>query len=110
MTSSVQPRKQRKSVYTAPLHARRKQLRAHLSKDLRKQLKKRSALVRKGDKVRVLSGDFKGAGGSVTSVDYSRTRVFVEGIIARKQGGREKQVPIQASVLLITEQAPKQKA
>ena len=32
---SIQPRKQRKALYTAPLHIRRKLMSANLSKDLR---------------------------------------------------------------------------
>ncbi|MBO7732004.1 MAG: 50S ribosomal protein L24, partial [Methanobrevibacter sp.] len=32
---SIQPRKQRKALYTAPLHIRRKIMSANLSKDLR---------------------------------------------------------------------------
>lgn len=109
MISSRQPRKQRKAVFKAPMHLRRKLLRAHLSKDLRKQLKKRAALVRKGDKVRVAAGEFKGASGTVTLVDYKRAAVFVEGIVARKQGGRERPVALNSSKLLITEQTPKKK-
>lgn len=70
-------------------------------------MRKRSALVRKGDRVRVLKGEFKGVAGIVTRVVYKRARVFVEGIAARKQAGREVAFPLRASNLLIIEQAPK---
>ncbi len=109
MISSRQPRKQRRAVFNAPMHLRRKLLRSHLSKDLRKQLKKRAAVVCKGDKVRVTAGEFKGASGAITRVDYKRAVVFVEGIVARKQGGREKPVALKASKLVVTEQSPKKK-
>ncbi|HOV52389.1 MAG TPA: 50S ribosomal protein L24, partial [Methanothrix sp.] len=48
---SIQPRKQRKERYTAPLHRRQKYMHAPLSKALREELKKRSAELRKGDTV-----------------------------------------------------------
>ncbi len=105
--ASKQPRKQRKAAYQAPLHARRPRLSVHLGKDLRKSLKKRNVLVRKGDKVRVMVGQFKGVLGLVTEVDYSTTTVFVEGVVTRLQSGREKRVGLQPSNLVIVERASK---
>jgi large subunit ribosomal protein L24 len=104
---SKQPRKQRKSVNQAPLHARRPLMSVHLAKDLRKSLKKRNVLVHKGDKVRVMMGSFKGASGLVTDVDYSTLKVKVEGVVTRMQSGREKLVPMQPSNLVIIERASK---
>ena len=57
--SSVQPRKQRKYRYEAPLHVRHKFLSAHLSKELRKKYSKRSLPLRVGDEVLVMRGFFK---------------------------------------------------
>ena len=62
---SIQPRKQRKALYTAPLHIRRKIMSANLSKDLRADIGKRSLPIRVGDKVQVVRGDFKGHEGKV---------------------------------------------
>lgn len=53
---SSQPRKQRKFLFTAPFHLRRKMISAHLSKDLRKRFKIRSFPVRKGDEVMIVRG------------------------------------------------------
>ena len=102
-----QGRKKRKAMYNAPLHKRRKTSSVHLGKDLRKSLKKRSVLVRKGDKVRVMVGEFAGASGLVTKVDYSRSIVLVEGVLSRLQSGREKRVVLQPSNLVILERSQK---
>ncbi|MCX6675337.1 MAG: 60S ribosomal protein L26, partial [Methanothrix sp.] len=40
---SIQPRKQRKERYNAPLHKRQKYMHSPLSKALREELKKRNA-------------------------------------------------------------------
>ena len=69
---SIQPRKQRKALYTAPLHIRRKIMSANLSKDLRADIGKRSLPIRVGDKVQVVRGDFKGHEGKVESIDAKR--------------------------------------
>ena len=77
---SIQPRKQRKALYTAPLHIRRKIMSANLSKDLRADIGKRSLPIRVGDKVQVVRGDFKGHEGKVESIDAKRYKVTVEGV------------------------------
>ena len=57
---SIQPRKQRKALYTAPLHIRRKLMSANLSKDLRADIGKRSLPIRVGDKVQLVGfGSFE---------------------------------------------------
>ena len=52
--SSVQPRKQRKFLFNAPNHIKRKLLSAHLSKDLRKKYNTRAIEVIKNDEVKTL--------------------------------------------------------
>ena len=81
---SIQPRKQRKALYTAPLHIRRKIMSANLSKDLRADIGKRSLPIRVGDKVQVVRGDFKGHEGKVESIDAKRYKVTVEGVTLSK--------------------------
>lgn len=98
---SSQPRKQRKAVYNAPLHVRQKLVSSHLSKELRKSLKKRSLPVRKGDKVVVLMGKYKKREGVVARVDLGSLKVYVEGLAAKKQSGRERPAPIESSNLVI---------
>jgi len=86
---SGKPRKQRKFLFSAPLHLRQKFLHVHLSKELREKYKKRSLRVRKGDVVKVIRGKFKGRSGKVIDVDLSRMFVYIEGI-TRKPSRKEK--------------------
>ena len=98
-----QPRKQRRFRFRAPLHVRQKMVAAHLSKELREEFKRRSLPVRKGDKVRILRGKFKGKEGVVARVDLRRLKVFVEGIAQKKADGSEVLFPLDPSNLLIIE-------
>jgi len=98
-----QPRKQRRFRFNAPLHVRQKMVAAHLSKELREEFKRRSLPVRKGDRVRILRGKFKGKEGVVARVDLRRLKVFVEGITQKKADGSEVLFPLDPSNLLIIE-------
>ncbi len=98
---SYQPRKQRKKLFKAPLHKRQKLVAAHLSKELQKELKTRSLPVRKGDKVRIMRGKFRGKEGKVVRVDLKKIRVYVEGVTIKRADGTERLVPIHPSNLLI---------
>ena len=100
---SIQPRKQRKALYTAPLHIRRKIMSANLSKDLRADIGKRSLPIRVGDKVQVVRGDFKGHEGKVESIDAKRYKVTVEGVTLSKPDGNAVLLPILPSNLRIIE-------
>jgi large subunit ribosomal protein L24 len=102
-TESYQPRKQRKQLYTEPLHLRRERVASHLSKDLKKQLGMRSVTLRTNDLVKVMRGKFKGKSGKITSVNYGRKRVLVEKVLRKKSDGTEIQVPLEPSNLLVVE-------
>ncbi|HLC79031.1 MAG TPA: 50S ribosomal protein L24 [archaeon] len=101
--TSSKPRRQRKWRYDKPLHISYKDFSAHLSKELRSELGKRSIEVRKGDTVKVMRGDSKviGKGGKVTQVLRNKRMVLVEGIIAKKSNGTERFIPLRPSKLLI---------
>ncbi len=98
---SKKPRKQRKFLYQAPLHLRRKMLAAHLSKELREKYKTRSLPVRKGDEVEVMRGEYKGSKGKIIRVDTKKYKVYVEGITRKRTDGTERLVPIHPSNLKI---------
>jgi large subunit ribosomal protein L24 len=100
---SIQPRKQRKMRYEAPLHKRRAFLRARLGKELREKLKtdKRNALIHKGDKVKVVTGEKKNHMGKVLSVDYSELKIYVEGVLHKTAKGTEKPQPVDPSNVVI---------
>ena len=101
--ASKQPRKQRKYRHNAPLHVGRKFLSAHLSKHLRKEYGRRSAKLRTEDLVKVMRGEYAGKEGKIQKMDVSKSTVFIEGISDKRSGGKEFNVPIQASNLQIVE-------
>ncbi len=101
--SSVQPRKQRKYTYNLPLHLKQKQMHVHLSADLRKKYGYRNILVRKGDKVKILKGQFAKKEGKIETVNLNRGKVFVIGIEIIKKDGTKLPYPLLPSNLMITE-------
>lgn len=101
-TKSHKPSKQRKYLYNAPLHHRVKMMSAHLSDELRGKYGIRSIPIRKGDRVKVVRGDYKGTEGEVISVDRKRYRIAIKGIVRKKADGTEVPVPIHPSKVVIT--------
>lgn len=101
---SKQARKQRKALYNAPVHVRRRNVSAHLSDDLMKQTSTRSIRVIVGDTVKVLRGDegVRGVEGKVSEVDTKTGRIVVEGITMPKADGTMKARPIHSSNVIIT--------
>lgn len=101
---SSKPTKVRKrSVYTAPLHTRSKRIVAPLSKELREKLGISKIRVRKGDKVLIVRGSFKGHEGKVVRVNVKKERIYVEGATLRKADGTEVPFPIHPSKVVVIE-------
>jgi len=100
--SSIQPRKQRKALYEAPLHQRRKQIASHLSEELLLKYNVRSTPLITGDEVTILRGDKKGKTGKVVAIDTKARKVVVEGVTHKKADGTDVAMPLDASNLLIT--------
>jgi len=100
---SKKPGKQRKFLAKMPLHRRSKIMSGHLSRPLRKELRKRSLPVRKGDTVKIMRGDNKGKEGKITKVDYKKAFVFIDKMVDKKVDGKEIPFPLQPSNLLIVE-------
>ena len=103
MKVGYQPRKQRRALFRAPLHRRQKFMAAPLSKELRKEVGKKSLPVRKGDTVKILRGKFRGHEGKVARVSLSRMRIYVEGATVKRSDGTEKLVPIHPSNVVIVD-------
>ena len=95
------PSKQRKSLYNAPMHMRRKQATSKLSKGLAKEMGRRSLGLRKGDEVKVMRGDSRGITGKVTRVDLKKAKIYVDTVKRKKVSGEEVQTPLHASNLMI---------
>ncbi|MBC8444137.1 50S ribosomal protein L24 [Candidatus Woesearchaeota archaeon] len=100
--SSKKVKNQRKYRKNAPLHLKRKLMSAHLSKELKEKYNKRSAKMKKGDKVKIMRGSFKGKTGIIEKVETKREKIYVTGIEIIKKDGTKRLTPIAPSNLLIT--------
>ncbi|MEK6983434.1 MAG: 50S ribosomal protein L24 [Nanoarchaeota archaeon] len=100
---SKKPGKQRKYRSNSMLHIKQKLVHSHLSKELRKKYHKRNVGLRKGDKVKVMRGQFRKLEGRVEKIILKRIKVFVEGIEIKKRDGAKKLVGMHPSNLMITE-------
>jgi large subunit ribosomal protein L24 len=100
---SSQPRKQRKRFYEEPLHKRQKMVAVSLSKDLRKKFKKRNMPLRKGDRVEVMRGGFKGIKSMVNRIDLKNLIIILEDVKRSKTDGTEVRVPVHPSNLRLIE-------
>ena len=99
---SIQPRKQRKMRYNAPIHRRRKMIASHLAEDLMLKYNKRSVPVKKGDTVKIIRGGLKGHIGKVASVDTRKIKIRVEGATIAKADKSQVARPIDPSNVIIT--------
>jgi len=101
VTKSV--KKQRKAVYDAPLHRRRKLMSAHLSRELIKKYNIRALPVRKGDIVKVMRGDsgIHGKEGRVSDIFRKDLKIAVEGLNVKKADNKEVARKIHPSKVLI---------
>lgn len=101
--ASKKPRKQRKYRFNAPLHTRRKFMAAHLSKELITKYQKRNIPIIKGDKVKIMKGQFKNKTGEITQIDIKKFKVYVDLAFVSKRDGTKSFYPIYPANLLITE-------
>ena len=103
--ASKQPRKQRKYRANAPLHLRKEFVSINLSKELRKKVGKRNLPAKKGDKVKIFVGKFKGKTGKILSIDLKTSKIIVEEMQVKKQDGSKANVKLQPSNMQIIEMA-----
>jgi len=101
VTKSKSPRKQRRAIYNAPLHKRRKALVAQLSRELRDKYGVRNLPVRREDEVLVREGMFSGIQGKVTKIDNKEYVIFIDGVSAEKTSGQSYFVPVKPSRVTI---------
>ena len=99
---SIKSRKQRKELFNAPLHKKRKEIAAHLEENLLLKYDKRSLSVIKGDTVAVMRGSFKGHEDKVAKVNVKKRTLEIEGITMSKADGNKIAKPIHPSNVLIT--------
>jgi large subunit ribosomal protein L24 len=101
--SSKRPGKQRKYRYNAPLHIKHKFCSAHLSKELRTKHGRRSIEARKGDKAKVMRGQYKGRENKIERVDIKKIKIYITGIETTKKDGSKSLYPIDPTNIMITE-------
>jgi large subunit ribosomal protein L24 len=101
--ASTQPRRQRKYRYNAPLHILSKFTSVNLAKDLRSKYATRNIEVRKGDKIKVMRGQYKGKTGKVESVSIKDSKVYVAGVETIRKDGTKNLIALEPSKLQIVE-------
>lgn len=101
--SSINPRKQRKYIHNIPKNLAKKLLSANLSKELRKKYSKRNVPLRKGDKVKVMNGKFKGKIEKISRILPKLQKVYLENIYNVRKDGTKTLSPIHPSNLQIIE-------
>jgi large subunit ribosomal protein L24 len=121
--SSKKSGKQRMAQSKAPIHVRRKRMRARLITDDPDLKDIRSVTVRVGDEVEVTRGDFShpnsvkadsrgkrlaqargraGVKAKVARVDTGNDFIFVDGLTQSTADGKEEAVPIRPSNVIVT--------
>ena len=99
--SSKSPRKQRRRVQNAAMHERKNMLKCRLDEFLQEEYGLRSLVVKKGDLVRIMRGQFRDTEGKVTEVSYKKGVVYLDNATITKADGKESSVPIHPSNLLL---------
>ncbi len=74
-----------------------------LSRELREKYNRRSLPVRKGDKVKIIRGEFKEGGGEITRLDPKNYKIYIEGINIKKSDGTDVERAIDPSNVMITD-------
>jgi len=75
---------------------------SNLSNDLKKQYKKRSTGVIKGDTVKIVRGEYKGVEGKVEKINTEKGKLSIEGVQREKIKGGQVKVQIHASNVRIS--------
>jgi len=96
------PGKQRKMLYNAPLHKKRKWMASHLEENLLLKYDRRSIPVIEGDTVKIMRGSFKGHEDKVVNVNVKKRYLEIEGITMSKADGNKIPKPIHPSNVMIT--------
>jgi large subunit ribosomal protein L24 len=95
--SSKSPGKQRKKIFDSPVHANKNRLKCRLDEFLQEQYGLRSLVVKTGDLVKIMRGQFRDTEGKVIRVDYKDVQVFLDSATVTKADGKEVNIPIHPS-------------
>lgn len=75
---------------------------ANLSANLKKDYRRKSVRIIKGDSVKIMRGEYKGVEGKVEKINSRRGRLSIEGVQREKIKGGQVKVQIHASNVQIT--------
>jgi large subunit ribosomal protein L24 len=76
-------------------------LKCRLDEFLQEEYGMRSMVIKKGDLVRVMRGQFRDTEGKVTVVDYRAIRVHLENATVTRADGKEANIPVHPSNLML---------
>ena len=76
-------------------------LKCRLDEFLQEEYGLRSLVIKKGDLVRIMRGQFRDTEGKVTEVSYKKGVVYLDNATITKADGKEASVPIHPSNLLL---------
>lgn len=99
--SSKSPRKQRRRIRNATRHERKNLLKCRLDEFLQEEYGLRSLVIKKGDLVRIMRGQFRETEGKVVNVSYKKGVVYLDNTSVTKADGKEASVPIHPSNLML---------
>ena len=99
--SSKSPGKQRKKMYSAPVHANKNRLKCRLDEFLQEEYGLRSLVVKTGDLVKIMRGQFRDTEGKVIRVDYKDVEVFLDNATVTKADGKEVNIPVHPSNIML---------
>lgn len=99
--SSKAPRKQRRRIMNAHIHERKNLLKARLDEFLTEEYGLRSLVIKKGDLVRIMRGQFRDTESKVTLVSYKKGVVYLDNTTITKADGKEAAVPVHPSNLML---------
>jgi large subunit ribosomal protein L24 len=88
-------------VHKSPIHANKRRLRCHLDEFLQEEYGLRSLVVKKGDLVRIMRGQFRDTEGKVIRVSYADGLVYLDSASITKADGKEVNVPVHPSNLML---------
>lgn len=98
--SSKSPRKQRRRI-KGPIHSHKKMLKCRMDEFLHEEYGIRSLVPKKGDLVRIMRGQFRDTEGKIVGINYSKVKIYVENATTTKADGKEAQVPVHPSNLML---------
>jgi len=83
------------------MHEHRNLLNCRLDEFLQEEYGLRSLLVKKGDLVKIMRGQFRDTEGKVVRVDHKNMRVHLDSATVTKSDGKEVNTPIHPSNLML---------